>query len=73
MVKMTLDIPKEINRRIKIIAALEGLNLTEEVVKMLGDSVWIDESADGSFADAVSAYLENEEEDEEGEDEGEED
>ena len=51
MVKVMIDVPKEIHRRVKLMASLEGVTITEAIVSMLGGEVFIDD--DASFSDML--------------------
>ena len=69
MVKVMLDIPDEIHRRVRIVASLTDRTMAETNVSMIGTSVFIDD--DETFTAMVSDLAKNVAEREEGE-EGEE-
>lgn len=58
MVNVLIDIPDKIHRRLKMLAAIEGVTLREKIIGCLGDSVYVDD--DGSWA-AFMADLTKEE------------
>lgn len=43
MVNVLIDIPNEIHKRIKMLAAVEEIPMKDEIIKMLGDLVYIDD------------------------------
>jgi hypothetical protein len=40
---VNVDVPDAIHRRIKMLAAIEGKTMKEEIIEMLGRAVFIDE------------------------------
>jgi hypothetical protein len=45
MVNVNMDIPDGIHRRIKMLAANEGITMKEKIIEMLGNDVFIDDDA----------------------------
>lgn len=60
LVNVLIDIPDKIHRRLKTLAAIEGVTLREKIIERLGDAVYADD--DGSWALFMADLTKEEEE-----------
>ncbi len=60
MVNVNMDIPDGIHRRIKMLAATEGITMKEKIIEMLGNDVFIDD--DASWASYLAETIKEESE-----------